>query len=492
MRNGKIRLSRKWVNPIYWEIDKYAKEPKVTEILIFGGKGSAKSFSVCQYIGLKSETRGKSALIFRKETSRVKTTIKKTMRAAIESMRIIKDYDKLDFKFRSTLNESEMVLGGLDNEEKAKGVEGFDYVLLDEINQFTYEEYEQVSLSHRGKKEQILFGTWNPISENIWVKKKLIDVEEWDVVDHTLPSPDSYIHVSKDGSRVLIKTDYRDNYWAVGSPCGSYGFIDNKLIAKYQKLKKTNPRSYNINVLGNWGVDENEDPWFDTFQERNIVSGLEVIKNIPLSLGFDFNKGRMACTIGQKIPQWGINILDCIDGILIKDTCEKTLRRYGDHEMGFKVFGDASGKSGNAMTGSYNYFSELQKHLKVSNSAFNVLHSRNKNMEHSQSRVLISSIMYDIPTFFDKKKCALLIEEVRKAEVIENPKTNKQNLRKDDGLFKMDRVDSCRYLLENMLPYIKSQSTINIRRNTNNVEDFRKIIEAHNPDVLVEYDDKYR
>ena len=269
--NGKkIRLSKKWVNPLFWEIDKWAKDSRVAEVYVYGGKGSSKSWTLAQYVSLKGYTKNKSTLAFRKESSRIKLTLKKTFKGAIESMRLKDCYEHLDFKFRG--QGYEISLTGLDDPEKAKGVEGFDYVLMDELNQFSKEEHEQVALSLRGKEGQILFGTWNPVSEDMWVKTELIDSEEWIEVDHTLPSPDSYVKVSSDGTKVLIKTDYRDNYWAVGSPCGTYGFVDDKLIKKYERLKTLNHHSWLVNVKGEWGQSQNEKPWlYDFKKDRHLI-----------------------------------------------------------------------------------------------------------------------------------------------------------------------------------------------------------------------------
>jgi hypothetical protein len=44
-----------------------------------------------------------------------------------------------------------------------------------------------------------------------------------------------------------------DNYWIVGSPCGTYGYRDDNLINEYEKLRTRNYNSYKVNVIGDWG-----------------------------------------------------------------------------------------------------------------------------------------------------------------------------------------------------------------------------------------------
>ncbi|MDR1173158.1 MAG: hypothetical protein LBL24_11965 [Bacteroidales bacterium] len=32
--------------------------------------------------------------------------------------------------------------------------------------------------------------------------------------------------INEAGDTILIKTSYLDNWWVVGSPCGTFGFVD--------------------------------------------------------------------------------------------------------------------------------------------------------------------------------------------------------------------------------------------------------------------------
>lgn len=158
---------------------------------------------------------------------------------------------------------SEIVLKGLDDPEKAKGVESYKYIYLDELNQFEHAEYEQFNLSLRGIKGQKVFAAWNPTDENSWVKTKLVDNQDengqarevWtDTTQYgVLPCEYSFIRKSASGKTVLIKTTFEDNYWIVGSPSGEYGYRDENLIDEYALLKETNYNSYKVNVLGEWG-----------------------------------------------------------------------------------------------------------------------------------------------------------------------------------------------------------------------------------------------
>ena len=72
----------------------------------------------------------------------------------------------MDFKIANDKG-SNIIFKGLDTEGKVKGIEGFTYLLFDEIDQFEQEEWVQANLSLRGLPNQKLFATWNPVDENI-------------------------------------------------------------------------------------------------------------------------------------------------------------------------------------------------------------------------------------------------------------------------------------------------------------------------------------
>src|SRR5690606_40251128 len=88
----------------------------------------------------------------RKESSRVLTTIKPSFKLAINTTRLNNGWQELERQFRSATG-GKVVLTGLDSEDKAKGVEGFNFVLFDELDQFEKAEYDQTNLSLRGSGE---------------------------------------------------------------------------------------------------------------------------------------------------------------------------------------------------------------------------------------------------------------------------------------------------------------------------------------------------
>ena len=60
-----------------------------------------------------------------------------------------------------------------------KGLKGYKKTLLDELDHFAYEDYKELKRRLSGEDGQQIIYTWNPVSIEHWVKKKVIDSETW-------------------------------------------------------------------------------------------------------------------------------------------------------------------------------------------------------------------------------------------------------------------------------------------------------------------------
>ena len=286
-----IRFSRKWFNPLYFIINEIAKDPTIRRVLIYGGKSSSKTVSIAQFLTKECACYASNTIAFRKESTIIKTTLKKSFNLAIDNMYLHPAFDKLELSFRSNINDGEIVMKGLDDPEKAKGVESYKYIYLDELNHFTYAEYEQFDLSMRGIAGQKLFAAWNPVDENSFVKTEIVDKNEWISTDKfgTLPDHNSFIHISADGKTILIRTTYKDNYRIVGSPCGQYGYVDNNLISLYEGLREKNYNSYKVNVLGEWGKTTFGGEFLKSWRSEKHVDICKYNPELAVYLIFDEN-----------------------------------------------------------------------------------------------------------------------------------------------------------------------------------------------------------
>jgi len=120
-------------------------------------------------------------------------------------------------------NGSQIMFSGLDDVEKLKSIEGVTGIWCEEATELTQEDFEQLDLRLRGKTKYIkqIILTFNPISEQHWIKRVFFD----DPIDGVF----------------TLHTTYLDN-----------AFIDDEYKMVMENKKKTNPRYYNIYALGNW------------------------------------------------------------------------------------------------------------------------------------------------------------------------------------------------------------------------------------------------
>jgi phage terminase large subunit len=343
IRRRDIKFRKTWFNPLYFIIEKAVADKRIRTILIYGGKSSAKTVSICQVLAKEAAVNKFSSLTFRKESTRIETTIKRSLHVAVDTTYLYPLCEKMDREMRFD-NGAQILMQGLDSDEKVKGVESFKYVFLDELNHYDISEYEQLQMSLRGMQNQKIFAAWNPVDERSWVKTDLTDTITWTDTDEygTLPSPDSFIRISGDGRTLLIKTDYRDNFWIVGSPCGKYGAVNESLIAEYESMRTRNFNQYRINVLGEYGkttyggeflkqwkseihagtypynpdlavylmFDENTVPYFPcgVFQVEEKDGGFDVYKIAEFALkNPDNTTHAMGRAIARKLLEWGHN-----------------------------------------------------------------------------------------------------------------------------------------------------------------------------------------
>ena len=344
-------FSKKYFNPLYFILNDYLKDNTIRTILVYGGKSSAKTVSIAQLLSKELCVHSNSSIAFRKESTTISTTIKKSFDLARNTIYLYPIMDKFDKFYRC--GEAEIVLKGIDDEEKAKGIESYKYVYLDELNHFEESEWLMFQMSLRGIEGQKILGSWNPVDENSWIKN-MIDADTWTDQPCTLPDPHSWIKRSADGKTILIKTVFQDNYWINGSPDGSYGYRDDNLLAEYEKLKTRDYNRYKVNVLGEWGKVTYGGEAYKNFTVERNVRAFPYNPEWPLHLSFDFNlrpgmhAGVFQADTQNKILYQLAEIVTRSPRNSTRYACEDfmNLPFAKQHTSGLFVYGDPSGRSG--------------------------------------------------------------------------------------------------------------------------------------------------
>ena len=200
--------------------------------IVWGGAGSGKSHIVARKIlyRLLSEADCKhNFLVIRKVEKTIKRSVFTLIRNIISLWDLVHEFDVnlTDKTIKYKLNGSQIMFSGLDDVEKMKSIEGVTSIWCEEATELNQEDFEQLDLRLRSETKYIkqITMTFNPISEQHWIKKIFFD----DPIDGVF----------------TLKTTYLDN-----------AFIDDEYKMVMNNKKKTNPRYYSIYALGNWGTAE--------------------------------------------------------------------------------------------------------------------------------------------------------------------------------------------------------------------------------------------
>lgn len=444
----KIRFKKTWFNPVYYHILKYSKDPTIRRILIYGSKSSAKTLSICQFLERSALIENCSSIAYRKEQSTIKTTLKQSFKKSVDLLKLGQGFSIMDFSLISS-NGQVIVLKGLDEEGKIKGIEGYKYLLFDELNHFLEEEWSQANISLRGMPGQKLFATWNPVNERSWIKKD-IDNIEWKDLPRQLEGgaitkldDSSYAKISSDGKTILIKTTYLDNKWIVGGD--GYGFRDENLIWEYDLLRRSNPNSYRVNVLGEWGKPEVQRPYVYNFEDRHIGK-VEKLPNVQIRTSLDFNLEPFVATHWQMYLKNGEFYCHCFDETVIKlggvlDMCQQLESKFTKSEIANMLFtGDATARKRNMQTannigawGEIDHYFKLGKRLQVPQA----------NPSVQENRHLVNSIFALLPNLLINENCKLLISELQFTEA--TPEGDIIKSTRKDLAQRSDGLDTLRY-----------------------------------------------
>lgn len=224
----------------------------------WGGAGSGKSHIVARkllYRMLKEDNVKHNILIIRKVDRTITKSVWTLMKNVISKWGLTDDFafNKTERTMIWKHNNSQFMFSGLDDVEKLKSIEGVTSIWIEEATELIQDDFEQLDLRLRGEHgclKQIIL-TFNPISDQHWIKKIFFD----DPIDGVF----------------TLHTTYLDN-----------AFIDDEYKLVMDNKKKSNPRYYNIYALGNWGTAEGL--VFHNAEKRLIredeIKGLEAIQGL--------------------------------------------------------------------------------------------------------------------------------------------------------------------------------------------------------------------
>lgn len=171
------------------EIFKRNYESKATVVLNEGGARSSKSYSVCQLFIMKFiNEEGKNFLITRKTLPSLRITAYKLF---IDLLKEYKYYNKVEhnktfreFRFR----DNYLLATSIDESTKIQSTD-FNYIWMEEAEEFTYEDYitlkTRLSGNKKGDERNQIFLTYNPKKEYSYINKKVKSESDVEIIKST-------------------------------------------------------------------------------------------------------------------------------------------------------------------------------------------------------------------------------------------------------------------------------------------------------------------
>jgi len=298
--------------------------------ILYGSAGSAKSWSIAQFLLLEKLYKEQDIRII--VTRKTRPALKKSCWLLVNDL--IKKYDLPDCKpnkadLTLTVGKNQMFFIPLDDPEKLKSIERINYAWGEEATELTWDDYLQLGLRCRGENKNginQLFFSFNPIDELGFFKKITENPPDNTGVNHST---------------------YLDN-----------PFLDADYIAELEGLKKIDLTYWKIYGQGVWASPENiiYKNWdiVDEFPEGcdNIGYGLDFGFNCPTALVKIAIKDQ-EIYIDETLYESGLTNSDLIERLkdLIKNKsyeiiadCAEPARIEEIDNAGFNIFPCIKGK----------------------------------------------------------------------------------------------------------------------------------------------------
>lgn len=420
--------SKKFKNLIYSH-DRY--------IIAYGGRGSGKTESLyIKYLLELFQPYYFRLAYINKEFRNIRDSQYAGFKRVAKSVGLfhkLKFFDG-DYRIVNPQNGNSLIPKGMDDPEKTKGLDEVTAIWWDEISKSNkVEDFTTLNALLRTPKAKYLqFAiSFNPVSQDHWLRKYFFKEENAHELKEIF-KPETYLNHST----------YLDNE-----------FIDQKAYEKTLiQNSNENPNAYLVNILGDWGIITNQNPFFYAFNYKKhfINKEYEISPLYNLDISFDFNFEPCTCVVGQSIPhlrQYNIirshyasanNHKSSLE--ILCDEIKKTYLPLTNIAR-IRITGDAAGKQRSADTAAnVNKYTQILKYLGITNKrAVNV---ESFNIDHKSSRDICNDVL-NIADIKFYSGTQTLIENIKASYADEKGSLNK--CKKELGIHD---VDAWRYLIK--------------------------------------------
>ena len=193
--------------------------------IYMGSAGSGKSYTIAQKLIIRCCRERIKILVCRRYATTLRNSCFALLKEVLAKWQLL-PYVKIKETDMSITfpNGSQIIMVGLDTEEKLLSLTNISTVWVEEAFEVEKPKIEQLNLRMRGnaRNQQIIL-SFNPISKNHWL---------YDFVNNP---PESFM---------FHHSTYKDN-----------PFLNDEYIAALDEMEKRNPSKYRVYGLGEWGVD---------------------------------------------------------------------------------------------------------------------------------------------------------------------------------------------------------------------------------------------
>jgi len=386
--------AKKLFSTVFYEI----RKAKTDYVVVKGGSGSSKSYSVHQseLLNIMTSKEG-DTLVLRKHGADLRESCYKLFNDLIDKY-CLRQYFKSVYsndqrKIIYMPTGRALLFRGLDDSEKVKSIVGIKRVVMEEASEFELEDFLELTRRARGFDDIQFILILNPISENHWIKTTLCDD-----------------NAPYRKSTTVFSFTYLDNKDGYGN-----SFLTDKDIERLQNLKLINENQYNIYVLGLWGIENKEGKFCWAFHSGQIKQTIHEPERITWAT-FDFNRNPMTCTIAQIIPEeQTLRAIECIklDNSNIWEMCDRLVASYP--EALWMVTGDATGQSGSAMVqDNMNYYKIIIQKLQINEQQVKI---PTKNPPIEENQLLVNAVHKNWNIEIDPDRCQPLIYDLTYVEM---------------------------------------------------------------------------
>jgi len=249
-------------------------------LILYGGRGSAKSAFAAQFVILDLLQRPYAKWIaIRKIFADIKDSQFATLNWVIQHWKLedLFHITRMPMEITCLKNGNKIIFRGLDKPYKTKSILNPTCVWFEESNEISFDDYTKTTTSLRGPKGAKLreLITFNPENQDDWINTHFFPTKE----SYEKPDGDfHYINSIRSGTTIL-HTTYKDNRW-VGE--------DEK--NKLESLSDIDDNFYKVYTKGLWGgalkglVYSKWETYEEAPQNGEVVYGLDFGYNDPMAL----------------------------------------------------------------------------------------------------------------------------------------------------------------------------------------------------------------